>query len=76
MCLAIPGEIITVQSDQDAVVSFRGVTKKVHIDLVPDVKVGDYVLIHAGFAIEVLDKNEAIERLSIFEEIEKGNKFE
>jgi hydrogenase expression/formation protein HypC len=55
MCLAIPAKIIKING-QLAVVDFQGVQKEVNISLV-DVKAGDYVMIHAGFAIEKMDKN-------------------
>ncbi len=70
MCLAIPAKIIEKESNgKNAIVDFgEGTIRKVNISLV-DVKEGDYVLVHAGFAIEVLDENEAIETLSIWKEI-------
>ena len=70
MCLAIPAKIIEKESNgKNATVDFgEGTIRKVNISLV-DVKEGDYVLVHAGFAIEVLDEKEAKETLSIWKEI-------
>ncbi|KKP80110.1 MAG: hypothetical protein A2271_00285 [Candidatus Moranbacteria bacterium RIFOXYA12_FULL_35_19] len=55
MCLAIPAKIIKI-NDQLAIVDFQGVQKEVNISLV-DVKIGDYVMVHAGFAIEKMEKD-------------------
>jgi len=54
MCLAIPGKIIRIKN-QLAEVDFQGVKKEINISIV-DVKVGDYVMVHAGFAIEKMEK--------------------
>ncbi len=67
MCLAIPGRVESIE-DSKAVVDYGGIKRKVDISLV-DVKEGDYVIVHAGFAIQVLDEKEAEETLKIFEEI-------
>ncbi|MDA8234788.1 MAG: HypC/HybG/HupF family hydrogenase formation chaperone [Clostridia bacterium] len=68
MCLAIPGKVINIE-DNIGTVEVSGVTRKVSFDLTPDVKVGDYVLVHAGFAIEVIDEEEALKTLEIFKEL-------
>jgi hydrogenase expression/formation protein HypC len=59
MCLAIPGKIIKING-QLATVDFKGMEKKVNITLV-DVKIGEYVMVHAGFAIEKMDEEYAKE---------------
>ena len=64
MCLAIQGKVESVSNNEDilfshAKVSFGGVTKDVNISMVPEVKVGDYVLVHVGVAISVVDEEEA-----------------
>lgn len=59
MCLAIPGKIIKI-NDQLATADFSGIQKEINISLV-DVKKGDYVMVHAGFAIEKMDENWAKE---------------
>ena len=70
MCLAIPGKIVEIDSkNQHAKIDYGDGTKRqANISLV-DVKKGDYVLVHAGFAIEVLNKKEAMETLDLFREM-------
>jgi hydrogenase expression/formation protein HypC len=70
MCLAIPGKIIEIDSKKEhATVDYgEGTRRKANITLV-DAKIGDYVLVHAGFAIQVLDKKEARETLKLFREM-------
>ena len=70
MCLAIPGKIVEIDKDKDhGIVDYGdGTKRKVNITLV-DVKIGDYVLVHAGFAIQIIDEKEALETLDLFREI-------
>lgn len=70
MCLAIPGKIIDLDTrKQSATVEYGGGTKrKTNVSLV-EVKIGDYVLVHAGFAIQVIDEKEALETLALFREM-------
>jgi hydrogenase expression/formation protein HypC len=68
MCLAVPAKIININTDQSAQVDILGVERMVAIDLVPGVQADDYVLVHAGFAIEIIDEEAARETLAIFEE--------
>jgi hydrogenase expression/formation protein HypC len=70
VCLAIPGKIIELDKDKEhATVDYGdGTKRKANITLV-SVKIGDYVLVHAGFAIEVLNEKEAKETLDIFREM-------
>lgn len=73
MCLAIPARVIEVNGDL-AKVDFGGVVREVNVSLV-DAKVGDYVLVHAGYAIQVLDEKEARETLDLWRELlEAGEK--
>lgn len=65
MCLAIPAQIVRMKEDNIVEVSVLGVARDASIDLTPDAKVGDYVLIHAGFAIEVVDPDYAEETLDL-----------
>ena len=68
MCLAIPAKVLGIQ-DSTAQVDFgRGVTREVNVMLV-EAKVGDYVLVHAGYAIQVLDEKDALETLRLWDEI-------
>jgi len=68
MCIAVPGKIVSVKKN-NAEVDFSGVKRTVALDLVSGAKKGDYVLVHAGFAITVLEQAEAEATLKIFEEI-------
>lgn len=58
MCLAIPAKVLSIK-DYSADVESFGVIKTVNVSLVPDVKIGNYVIVHAGFAIQIIDENEA-----------------
>lgn len=64
MCLALPGKVVSISGDL-AVVDFDGAQKKINLALV-DVKKGDFVIVHAGFAIEKLDEKEARETLKAY----------
>lgn len=70
MCLAIPGKIVEIDTkNQHATIDYGDGTKRqANVSLV-DVKKGDFVLVHAGFAIEVLDKKEAMKTLDLFREM-------
>lgn len=68
MCLAVPGKIISFKQNI-AQVDFNGTKREISIDLVPEAKKNDFVLVHAGFAISVLSAKEAKETLSIFSEL-------
>ncbi len=68
MCLALPGKIISFKKNI-AEVDFNGIKREISIDLVPEAKKNDYVLVHAGFAISVLSDKDAKETLDIFSEI-------
>ncbi|MDZ7725459.1 MAG: HypC/HybG/HupF family hydrogenase formation chaperone [candidate division KSB1 bacterium] len=74
MCLAIPGKILSIEGSDPVTrkgrVSFDGVVREVHLGYVPDAKPGDYVNVHVGFAIGVLDEQEAKEIYGILDEIE------
>ena len=65
MCLAIPGQIQSIEGSEPmeraAKVSFGGVVKSIRLACVPEAKVGDYVMVHAGFAISIVDEKEALE---------------
>ncbi len=73
MCLAVPGKILKVDNEF-AKVSFQGIIKKINIQLVPDIKRGEYCLVHAGFAIEKIDKEYAKEAQGYLEELYGKNK--
>jgi hydrogenase expression/formation protein HypC len=73
MCLAVPAKIIS-REEYIGVVDVAGVTRKVSLMLVPDVKEGDFVLIHAGFAIETVEEEEAGRILELLQEIRSDEK--
>ena len=68
MCIAVPGKVISIDDINMATVDFGGTTKVASADLVPEVGIGDYVLVHAGFIINRLDEHEAEETLKLFRE--------
>jgi hydrogenase expression/formation protein HypC len=68
MCLAIPA-VIKLIEDKEAEVEIGGITRRISLWLTPEAKVGDYVLIHTGYAINILDQDEAEETLRLLEEI-------
>ncbi len=70
MCLAIPVRIKSIDGT-DAEVEIGGTTRKTSLMLTPEARVGDYVLLHAGYAINILDQAEAEETLAIFAEMSK-----
>lgn len=71
MCLAFPGKILSID-DQQATVDFDGVRKNINISLVPDVTIGDFVIVHAGFAISKLTAEDA---WTVLKEYENGKKI-
>lgn len=68
MCLAVPGKIVKIEN-LAAIVDFGKVKREVSLTLTPQAKVGDFVLVHAGFSIQVLDQKDAKETLDLFKEI-------
>jgi hydrogenase expression/formation protein HypC len=72
MCLAVPGKVLEVE-DRDhtrmAKVDFGGVVKDVCLAYLPDIQVGDYTIVHVGFAIQKLDEASALETLALFESL-------
>lgn len=70
MCLAIPALITEKKSDNLATAEILGVTREVALDLAPQANVGDYVLVHAGFAIEVVDADYAKETIELVKQLE------
>jgi hydrogenase expression/formation protein HypC len=73
MCLAIPGRIISLSADTDPLartgrIDFSGITREISLAYVPEAKINDYVIVHAGFAISLLDEEEAKAGLQAFKE--------
>ena len=67
MCLAVPLKIVSVEGKQ-AVGEAAGLTQKLRVDFIPDVRPGDYVMVHAGFAIQRLSETQARENLACIQE--------
>ncbi len=68
MCLAIPAKVVSLKKDKANVDFGEGVLREVNVALV-NVKIGDYVLVHAGYAIQVLDEEEALETIRLWNEL-------
>lgn len=72
MCLAVPGKILEIYEANGLLmgkVDFGGVTREACLSYVQEAKVGDYTIIHVGFALNLIDEKEALETLSLFDEI-------
>jgi hydrogenase expression/formation protein HypC len=79
MCLAIPGKVIEkVESGgmRMAKVQFGGIVREASLDYVPEAKVGDYVLVHVGFAISIVDPDEAERTFRLLEEMDQLTELE
>lgn len=68
MCLGIPGKIIEIRN-KNAVAEILGATREISVELLKEVDIGDYVLIHAGCAIQVIDEEEAAATIQLFNEL-------
>lgn len=69
MCLAIPACVEQLVAGDSAIVNLGGVRKEVSLALVEDIAVGDYVIVHVGFALQKLDPEEAAQTLALFAEL-------
>jgi hydrogenase expression/formation protein HypC len=80
MCLAVPGKVISIEENSErngnsslwriGKVSFGGIIKEVSLAYVPDVKIGDYVIVHVGFALSIVDPEEAEQTLTYLNQLE------
>lgn len=74
MCLAIPGKIVSIENDEPIYragrVSFGGIIKQVNLAYVPEAQIGDYVIVHVGFAINKLDEKEAARVFEYLQELD------
>lgn len=68
MCLAIPVLIKSIE-DSEAEVEIGGIARRISLELTPEARVGDYAIVHTGYAINILDQEEARETLKLLEEI-------
>ncbi len=74
MCLAVPGQVIELMMNGNmhmAKVDFGGVIREACVEALPEVKIGDYVIVHAGFALSTLNEQEAHETLKLIEEMDQ-----
>ncbi|HJQ00310.1 MAG TPA: HypC/HybG/HupF family hydrogenase formation chaperone [Jatrophihabitans sp.] len=72
MCLAVPGKVLEIwnsDATRMANVDFGGVVKDVCLEFVPDIEVGDYAIVHVGFALQRLDEKSALETLALFQRL-------
>ena len=81
MCLAIPGKIISLSNEQNSLertarVDFSGVVKEINLAYLPEAQLNDYVIVHAGVALSILDQEEAAATLAAFAELDEMNQTE
>jgi len=74
MCLAVPGKVVEVEGDK-AVIDFGGARRKVNISMLEDVKLGEYLIVHVGYAIQKLSEEEALESIKVWEEMLGGEEL-
>jgi hydrogenase expression/formation protein HypC len=72
MCLAVPAKVAEINGNE-AVLDYGGVKRKANISMLSEVMVGDYVLVHVGYAISKMDKDEASETLKLWDELLKAS---
>jgi hydrogenase expression/formation protein HypC len=75
MCLAIPGKVVEIETMVEPMmgkVSFGGIVKRICLDWVPEIKLGEYVIVHVGFAISKVNEEEALETIKMFMEMAEG----
>ena len=73
MCLAIPALVEQLNADDSAIVNLGGIRKAISLALVEDIEAGDYVIVHAGYALQKLDLTEAEQTLQLFEAMSAEN---
>lgn len=79
MCLAVPGKILSTQGEdlaRTARVSFGGIVKQVSLAYVPEAKVGDYAVVHVGFAISLVDEQEALRTFEYLRQMDELSELE
>jgi hydrogenase expression/formation protein HypC len=74
MCLAIPGRVVQIESDVDpsfrmAKVDFTGIVKQISLSLTPEAQLGDYVLVHVGFALTIISEEEAAKTIAFLQTV-------
>jgi len=79
MCLAIPGQVMEIQELEGVKMgrtNFGGIVKRVCLEYTPEVQVGDYVLVHVGFALSKVDEEEAVKTYKLLEEMQQLSELE
>jgi len=81
MCLSIPGKLVEITAELDDIfrvgkVSFDGILKEVSLTLVPEAKIGDYVLVHVGAAISTIDEDEAKKTFELLKQLDELRELE
>jgi hydrogenase expression/formation protein HypC len=81
MCLAIPGKLVSIDVELDSIfrsgkVNFGGIVKDVNLCMLPDVKIGDFVLVHVGVAISIVDEHEANETFQYLKQMGEVEELE
>ncbi|WP_298013959.1 HypC/HybG/HupF family hydrogenase formation chaperone [uncultured Aquabacterium sp.] len=76
MCLALPAQVVEKRDGDEAIVNLGGVRKAVSLALVPEADIGDYVIVHVGHAIGLLDRDEAEKTLALFAELDAAQAAE
>jgi hydrogenase expression/formation protein HypC len=79
MCLAVPGKITEIYENNGLLmgkIDFGGIVREACLTYVPEAKVGDYTIIHVGFALNLIDEEEALETLALLEEISQQDRDE
>lgn len=71
MCLGVPAKVMVIKENNVADVDVFGNTVTISTRLTPEVQVGEYVLVHAGFAMEIMNENDALETMGVLEELEQ-----
>jgi len=74
MCLAVPAKIVAIDESGQGTASYLGSEVRANFSLVPQARLGDWVIIHAGFAISVMDEREARETLRLFKELAEAER--
>jgi hydrogenase expression/formation protein HypC len=72
MCLALPARVVELRADDQALVDLGGVRKEVSLALVPQAQLGDYVIVHVGFALGMIDPEEARQTLALMNELQSA----
>jgi len=74
MCLAVPGKIIAITGDSPlsrlGQIDFSGISKEISLAYLPEAQLNDYVIVHAGFALSIIDQQEAVASLAVFQQLD------